>query len=350
MTRQELLKIKREKLLRQLGKTEQGKALVANRSKTEQGQDAYLDAVKQVNWLLGSLGAHFDDLNGKSNERLAGISQTFADEVTKIEKVLKAIAGTGETGAMLVELKDTKAVLKELAARKQPTPVVNVAAPVVHVKAPEATIIDKTETKIIAETKYQEQTVTALTGLHETLQKVAKAANEIGMTRIKSSMKDPVFVQLVDKKGRTVMDFSDMMQTSSGSSSSNTQYNEGDVDTTVTGTAIMWEDANDTMRAVSAAKPLPVDLAAPTAVSSFRQLVTTAGTRVQLPTFACKSVTITALSTNTGLIYIGSVAVTSANGHALAAGAGVSLDLSNVNVLYIDSSLNSQGVTGLAIN
>lgn len=37
-----------------------------------------------------------------------------------------------------------------------------------------------------------------------------------------------------------------------------TQYTEGDVDTSITGTAMMWEDTGDTMRVVSAAKPLPV--------------------------------------------------------------------------------------------
>lgn len=37
-----------------------------------------------------------------------------------------------------------------------------------------------------------------------------------------------------------------------------TQYTEADTDSTITGTAIMWEDTGDTLRAVSAAKPLPV--------------------------------------------------------------------------------------------
>ncbi len=37
-----------------------------------------------------------------------------------------------------------------------------------------------------------------------------------------------------------------------------TQYTEGDTDATVTGTAILWEDTGDTLRTVSAAKPLPV--------------------------------------------------------------------------------------------
>lgn len=40
--------------------------------------------------------------------------------------------------------------------------------------------------------------------------------------------------------------------------SSGTEYTEGDVDTTITGRALLWEDTGDTLRAASAAKPLPV--------------------------------------------------------------------------------------------
>ena len=40
------------------------------------------------------------------------------------------------------------------------------------------------------------------------------------------------------------------------------QYTEGDADATVTGTAVMWEDTSDTLRAVSEAKPLPVNIVA----------------------------------------------------------------------------------------
>lgn len=39
-------------------------------------------------------------------------------------------------------------------------------------------------------------------------------------------------------------------------------YTEGDTDTTIDGTPIMWEDASDTLRVASAAKPLPVQQAA----------------------------------------------------------------------------------------
>lgn len=37
-----------------------------------------------------------------------------------------------------------------------------------------------------------------------------------------------------------------------------TQYDEGVTDATITGTAAMWEDGSDTLRAISMAKPLPV--------------------------------------------------------------------------------------------
>jgi len=46
----------------------------------------------------------------------------------------------------------------------------------------------------------------------------------------------------------------------SGSGSAGTEYTEGATDTTITGQAILWEDTSDTLRAVSATKPLPVEI------------------------------------------------------------------------------------------
>jgi len=43
-------------------------------------------------------------------------------------------------------------------------------------------------------------------------------------------------------------------------SSSGVQYDEGNTDASITGTAILWEDTADTLRAASAAKPLPVNI------------------------------------------------------------------------------------------
>lgn len=43
-------------------------------------------------------------------------------------------------------------------------------------------------------------------------------------------------------------------------SSSGTEYTEGDTDATITGTAILWEDAGNALTPVSSAKPLPVSV------------------------------------------------------------------------------------------
>lgn len=40
------------------------------------------------------------------------------------------------------------------------------------------------------------------------------------------------------------------------------QYTEGDTDTTITGTAVLWEDASNTLRVPSSAKPFPVEIIA----------------------------------------------------------------------------------------
>ena len=78
--------------------------------------------------------------------------------------------------------------------------------------------------------------------------------------------------------------------------------------------------------------------------------VTTAGSRVQLGTNACKSVTIKAKTTNTGNIFVGNVTVTSANGFILGSGDSISLDVSNTNLIYIDSSVNGEGISYIFAN
>lgn len=45
-----------------------------------------------------------------------------------------------------------------------------------------------------------------------------------------------------------------------GVGNAGTEYTEGDTDATITGTAIMWEDAGDTLVPVSVSKPLPMSL------------------------------------------------------------------------------------------
>jgi hypothetical protein len=54
-------------------------------------------------------------------------------------------------------------------------------------------------------------------------------------------------VSIVDGSGNQITSFG-----------GGTQYTEGDTDATITGTAMLWEDSSDTLRAASATKPLPV--------------------------------------------------------------------------------------------
>lgn len=88
-----------------------------------------------------------------------------------------------------------------------------------------------------------------------------------------------------------------------------------------------------------------------TTVYNGKTTVTTAGVRVVLASStSVKSITIKAATTNTGLIYVGNSTVSSSNGFELASGDSISIDISNLNILYIDSSTNSQSVTYIAVN
>lgn len=58
---------------------------------------------------------------------------------------------------------------------------------------------------------------------------------------------DSLNVAITDAAGNQIVSFG-----------GGTQYTEGDTDASITGTAMLWEDASDTLRAVSAAKPLPI--------------------------------------------------------------------------------------------
>jgi hypothetical protein len=62
---------------------------------------------------------------------------------------------------------------------------------------------------------------------------------------------DALNVAMVDGSGNQIVSFG-----------GGTQYTEGDTDASITGSAMMWEDAADTLKSVSAATPLPVNVVA----------------------------------------------------------------------------------------
>ena len=90
------------------------------------------------------------------------------------------------------------------------------------------------------------------------------------------------------------------------------------------------------------------------AVVDGRQVVTTAGTRVQMSAQACKSIAVTAETDNTGIIVVGAVTVVAAiatrQGLPLAAGATATFAVDNANRLYLDATVSGEGVTWIAIS
>ena len=79
--------------------------------------------------------------------------------------------------------------------------------------------------------------------------------------------------------------------------------------------------------------------------------VASAGTAVVLGvSTAIKSITIKAVGTNAGLIYVGTSAVTSSNGFQLGAKDSISIDVSNLATIYINSQNNSEGISYIALS
>ena len=80
------------------------------------------------------------------------------------------------------------------------------------------------------------------------------------------------------------------------------------------------------------------------------QNVTTAGTRVQLPDYPCREVTLIAKNGNVGSIYVGGNDVSSTvYGVELETKDSVTLQVNNTNLIYIDSSVSGEGISYVAL-
>lgn len=89
----------------------------------------------------------------------------------------------------------------------------------------------------------------------------------------------------------------------------------------------------------------------PTTITNDVKTVTLAGTAEALgTTLATKSIYIRASSTNTGYIYVGGSGVTSANGIILSANDSITLEISDRATVYINSSVNGEGVGYCALS
>lgn len=91
-------------------------------------------------------------------------------------------------------------------------------------------------------------------------------------------------------------------------------------------------------------------IALPTAVFNGKTTVATATTRVVLASSQAliTGVHVKANAGNTGLIYVGDSAVAAANGLELEANESAFIEVSNLDVVYIDAASNGEGVTYLA--
>jgi len=88
----------------------------------------------------------------------------------------------------------------------------------------------------------------------------------------------------------------------------------------------------------------------PSGVVNSQKAVTTAGTAEALgSSTAILAIAIKALRANTGNIYVGDASVDSTNGHVLSHSETVTLAFDNLADLYIDSDVNGEGVSYLAV-
>lgn len=87
-----------------------------------------------------------------------------------------------------------------------------------------------------------------------------------------------------------------------------------------------------------------------TSILSGQTNVTTAGTEVPLTTTtAILSVTVKAKVGNTGYIYVGPNGVSSTTGFVLSKGESITYDTDNLADVYIDCSVNGEGVSYTAL-
>lgn len=87
-----------------------------------------------------------------------------------------------------------------------------------------------------------------------------------------------------------------------------------------------------------------------TVVFNGQETVAAPGTAEQLPSNAIASITIKALQTNTGSIYIGGSTVDAATGFELLPGDIISFDMSNTNAVYVDAEVAGEGISWLAVD
>lgn len=123
-----------------------------------------------------------------------------------------------------------------------------------------------------------------------------------------------------------------------------TQYTEGDTDATITGTAILWEDASDTLRAVSKTNALPVNVCPPTTIATGQVTVGTTATLIVAARSGRKRVTVVSHSSATDL-WLGVSGVTTGSGFKWGTTGGTPFTLETDAAVYGIKGAGSQAVS-----
>lgn len=114
----------------------------------------------------------------------------------------------------------------------------------------------------------------------------------------------------------------------------------------------VFDEATNTWyaQAGTAAGAISVSSVSPSTLANGQKTVTLAGTAEVLgASTAIQGVIIKANDANTGIIYVGDASVDSTNGYALRRNASVAFDIDNLDDVYIDSSVNGEGVSYLTV-
>lgn len=111
----------------------------------------------------------------------------------------------------------------------------------------------------------------------------------------------------------------------------------------------VWVDSGTIDANVTGFSPAP-----PATIVDGRKVVTTAGTAVAIAaSTACTQVQVTALSTNSQLVVVGASTVVAAagtrRGTPLSAGQSTTIPIDNLSRVFIDSLVNGEGVSFLAV-
>lgn len=167
-------------------------------------------------------------------------------------------------------------------------------------------------------------------------------------------------VTVVDSTGDSAMDDANnalrvnvVASTGGGLTDAELRATPVPVSGTVSVTEPVTVDGTVTATVASTTLTATVTPAGDDAVVDGRQVVTTAGTSVQLSSAACKAVAITAETDNTGVIVIGASTVVAAQGTRrgipMSPGDTTIWAVDNMNRLFIDSTVSGDGVTWVTL-